>query len=232
MFTAVVRVTGAGRLADFREKVRWLLVRDADAEDYTEHHEGGALEYRFAPRKGIPFPAFAEASGDFPELRVEAEWERDGVRGRAVIEAGKVVDEERGAPEQPGVEVTLGEQGLELAFVCERRGGGCIGYAASASRHTYFRWSDGMLTLVEAGDADAALEEVAFRLVDEWLWYDEEDAPTERARYAHYGMAVRGANLKSEKLALLRRRDNRYSTLDAEAREARDALVKRWLSPA
>ena len=61
-FTAVVRITGAGRLADFRERLRWLLVRDPDAEDYTEHHQADALEYRFMPKKGIPFPAFAQAS--------------------------------------------------------------------------------------------------------------------------------------------------------------------------
>ncbi len=230
MFLAVVRVTGAGRIADFRERLRSLLVRDPDAEDYTEHHDGGALEYRFAPRKGIPFPAFAEASGDFPELRVEAEWDRDGVRGRAVIEAGRVVDEERGAPAQPGVDVSMSDQGLELAFVCERHGADWIGYAASASRHTYFRWNGRELVLVDAGEADAALEDVAFRLVDEWLWYDEEAAPTERARYAQYGLPVLGANLKSEKVALLRRRDRRYSTLDDAAREAREALMKQWLT--
>ena len=83
-FTAVVRITGAGRLSDFRERLRWLLVRDPDAEDYTEHHAGAMLEYRFTPRKGLPFPALTEASGNFPELRVEAEWQHDGVRGRAV----------------------------------------------------------------------------------------------------------------------------------------------------
>ena len=94
MFTALVRVTGAGRLADFRERLRGLLVRDPDAEDYSEHHEEGRLEYRFAPKKGIPFPALAEASGEFPELRVEAEWDNDGAKGRAVIENGRLVERE------------------------------------------------------------------------------------------------------------------------------------------
>ena len=94
MFTAVVRVTGVGRLADFRERLRWLMVRDADAEDYSEHHGEGLLEYRFEPKLGIPFPAFVEASADFPELRIEARWERDDSRGRAVIEAGKLVERE------------------------------------------------------------------------------------------------------------------------------------------
>ena len=92
MFHAVVRVTGAGRLEDFREHLRWLMVRDIDAEDYTEHHSAGLLEYRFEPKLGIPFPAFVAASAEFPELRVQAEWERDSVRGRAVIENGRLVE--------------------------------------------------------------------------------------------------------------------------------------------
>ena len=92
VFRAVVRVTGAGRLEDFRERLRWLMVRDIDAEDYTEHHAEGVLEYRFEPKLGIPFPPFVAASAEFPELHVEAEWERDGVRGRAVIENGRLVE--------------------------------------------------------------------------------------------------------------------------------------------
>ena len=95
MFTAVVRITGVGRLAEFRERLRFLMVRDLDAEDYTEHHSAERLEYRFAPKKGLPFPAFAEASADFPELRVEAEWDHDGDRGRAVIESGRLIEKTR-----------------------------------------------------------------------------------------------------------------------------------------
>ena len=92
MFTAVVRITGAGRLEDFRERLRWLMVREVDAEEYSEHHQPGVLEYRFEPKLGIPFPVFVEASGAFPELSVEAIWDTDAVHGRAVIEAGKLVE--------------------------------------------------------------------------------------------------------------------------------------------
>jgi len=92
-FTAVVRVIGdAGRFDDFRERVRWLMVRDIDAEPYTEHHRPGGLEYRFELARGVPFPAFVEATRAFEELRVEVEWDRDGVRGGAAIEAGRLVD--------------------------------------------------------------------------------------------------------------------------------------------
>lgn len=230
-FTAVVRVTGAGRLADFRERVRWLMVRDADAEEYTEHHAEGMLEYRFAPKKGIPFPAFTSASSDFPELRVEAEWEHDGVRGRALIENGKLVQH---TPELAGgaqVDVTIGPDGrLVLGMACALRDGEVLGYAATAERHTYFRFRDGALGLVDADSPDAALEEVAFAFVDEWLWYDEEEAALERARYANYGYQVRGANLKSEKLTVLRARGLRFSSLDAACVPAREALLAQWLN--
>jgi hypothetical protein len=42
---------------------------------------------------------------------------------------------------------------------------------------------------------------------------------------------VRGANLKSEKLALLRRASGAYSTLGSEAEPLRAALLSQWLNP-
>ena len=232
MFTAVVRITGAGRLEDFRERLRWLMVRDPDAESYTEHHAAGRLEYRFEPRHGIPFPPFTAASAEFPELRVEAEWERDGVRGHAVIENGKLSEQTSTRIGDPLVDVKVGDGGrLEIGLTCTPAGdGGLIGYAVTSDRHTFFRFRGGALELLDTEAPDAALEETAFRFVDEWIWYDEEDAVLERARYANYGYPVRGANLKSEKLALLRTRDGTYSTLDEQGRAARDAIVSKWLS--
>ena len=230
MFTAVVRITGAGRLADFRERLRWLMVRDAEAEDYTEHHADGRLEYRFAPKKGIPFPVLTQVSGDFPELRVEAEWDHDGVRGRAVIENGNLIEEHRDSPGGPGVDIALEEQGrLALAMAVEKRGECCIGYAATADRHTFFRFVGGALDLIDPEEPDAELEDMALAFVEEWIWYDEEQAPLERSRYAGYGFPVRGANLRSEKLALLRSSGQRHSSLDEAGRAAREALVKEWL---
>jgi hypothetical protein len=231
VFTAVVRITGAGRLEDFRERLRWLMVRDEDAEQYTEHHGAGALEYRFQPSRGIPFPAFTTASADFPELRVEAEWERDGVRGRAVIENGQLMEQTSGAPTQALVDVRLGEEGrLELGVTCRESSGGVIGYAVTDSRHTYFRYRDGALALLDPEEApEPELEEVAFRFVEDWIWYDEEEAALERARYVNYGYPVRGANVKSEKLALLRKNDGKYSSLTAAGVAVREALIAQWL---
>jgi len=89
----VVRVTGsAGRFEEFSERVRFLLVRDPDVDPYTEHHGSGTLEYRFELDKGIPFPAFIAVSAEFPELRVEAEWDKAGARGGVAIESGRPVE--------------------------------------------------------------------------------------------------------------------------------------------
>jgi hypothetical protein len=231
MFTAIVRVTGAGRIDDFRERLRWLMVREEDAEEYSEHHAEGVLEYRFTPRRGIPFPAFTAASVDFPELQVEAEWEHDGVRGRALIENGRLVQQ---TPQLSGaslLDVAVEADGkLALAFACSRREDALVGYAATSDRHTYFRYREGKLELVSPDSPDEALEEVAFAFVEEWIWYDEEDAVLERARYGNYGYPVYGANLRAEKLKLVRDQGLRFSSLDADAVQARETLVAQWLN--
>jgi hypothetical protein len=87
--TAIVRVTGSiGRFEEFRERVRWLLVREQDVDPYTEHHAANQLEYRFEVKLGLPFPTFVTASAEFPELRVEADWGEGG----AAIENGRLVE--------------------------------------------------------------------------------------------------------------------------------------------
>jgi len=163
---------------------------------------------------------------------VEAQWERDGVRGRAVIENGQLVEQQSARVDDPLVDVRVGEDGrLEFGLTCNRaRDGALIGYAVTDQRHTYFRFRAGSLELLDPQAPDQALEETAFRFVEEWIWYDEEEAALERVRYANYGYPVRGANLKSEKLALLRARGGAYSTLDEQGRAARAAVVAQWLS--
>jgi hypothetical protein len=254
VLTAVVRVTGSGRLEEFGERVRWLMVRDPDASraDYTEHHAEGALEYRFETRDGLPFPAFAAASEEFPELRVEAEWENaaQGLRGRVVIENGRPIDHQSGPLEDDrlGVALELGMRGeLAFAVACARRGEGWLGYCANATRHAYFLAEGAVLRFaedagscwtrrIEAGHGEAIdepvenallaeLEEIAFRFAGDWLWFDaaaEQDTALERRRYADHGWPVQGANLKAERLLTL----GPGGRLDALAPEARALLAR------
>lgn len=237
------------------------MVRDIDAEDYVEQHSEGRLEYRFAPHKGIPFPAFAAASSEFPELRVQAEW-RDaerGLRGHAVIENGRLVEQENVPLEDDsrGVAIEAGPDAeLRLAVACVREGARWLGYVVSAARHAYFvlddasnellvadaageRWTarlhGGRSEPVDAPIEDAlleALERIAFRFAGEWLWYDEEpeeQTAAERERYAARGWPVRGANLKAGRVASLGA-EGRFGQLPPQAARLPALLRAAWLS--
>lgn len=247
-FVATFRVTGFGaRLADFRERVRYLMVREIDAERYSEHHAADLLEYRFDLERGIPFPAFASASSEFPEVRVEAEWVNQGLglRGRAVIENGRL-SEQSSEPLGTGrleFDVEIGETGeLAFAIACRRMpsetGEAWIGYCASSDRHAWFIW-EGSLKLMPT-DASfeetllAELEEIAFEFTGDWLWYDdapEEETALERRRYAQAGWPVRGANLKAARVAQLRDAlpGNRCGNLSPQAAPLREAVRAAWL---
>jgi len=249
-FTATVRVAGPGRLDEFREHLRWLMVRDIDAENYTEHHGGTGLEYRFEIRKGVPFAAFANASEEFPELRVEAEWRnsRQGVRGRAIIQGGRLFDHET-APIDSGLlalHIESGANGeLVLGMACVHHGGEWLGYCANASRHAYFCLDEGGRLRLDEGatgrwsgpdgeEIDAALlarlEEIAFRFAGDWLWYDEDASPAsvlERKRYADHGWTVAGANLRSEQLLRIGLGQT-FSSLPQEAQKLRERLLAAW----
>lgn len=249
-FTAVVRVTGPGRLDAFREQLRWLMVRDIDADPYTEHHAEGALEYRFELSKGVPFAAFANASQEYPELRVEAEWRNpaQGVRGRAIIQQGRLVDQET-APigdGLPALELECGPNGeLVFGMVCVRDGDDWLGYCAGADRHAYFlldasgglrldEGASGRWSAPHAGEIEPALldrlEELAFRFAGDWLWYDEDASPAvvlERRRYADHGWPVAGANLKSERLLSIGLGQS-FSTLPPEAQPLARRLRDEW----
>ena len=76
-------------------------MRDPNTDPYTEHHVADRLEYRFEMVNGLPFPTFVAASGEFPELRVEASWDKNGVKGGVTIESGRPVDKWSGERASP-----------------------------------------------------------------------------------------------------------------------------------
>lgn len=206
----------ASLLEGFRERVRQLLVRDPAGEGYEDELGAGRIDYRFALKSGIPFPAFATASAEYPDLTIEVDWTNhaQALAGHARIANGRLV-EQSSTPLAPVEDAAFGlEAGkdarLLLAWVCAPAGDGrgWAGYAATAQGHTYFRWDAGALELMSTEDAriDAALEDLALAFASEWLWYDESpetEAAPERRRYAERGWTVRGANVRTERMARL-----------------------------
>jgi hypothetical protein len=63
--------------------------------EVTEHHGPNALCYDFKVEGGVPFPAFAQASQEFPDLSFAAEWVNvaAGERGNATIVNGRVTQQ-------------------------------------------------------------------------------------------------------------------------------------------
>lgn len=90
---ATLTVTGANdSLAACDARIKALLVEEAYTGEFGEHHGADALSYDFKVHGGIPFPAFAAASQEFPELVITAEWVNvaAGRRGEAQIANGTI----------------------------------------------------------------------------------------------------------------------------------------------
>jgi hypothetical protein len=92
---ATLTVSGDSALLTAADaRIKALLVDEIFEGGFEEHHGDDALSYDFKVRGGVPFPAFALASQEFPQLEVVAEWVNlaAGRRGRARMAEGKIVD--------------------------------------------------------------------------------------------------------------------------------------------
>lgn len=90
---ATLTITGArDSLAACDARIKALLVEEVFTGEFTEHHGADALSYDFKVHGGIPFPAFAAASTEFPDLVITAEWVNvaAGRKGRAQIANGSI----------------------------------------------------------------------------------------------------------------------------------------------
>lgn len=146
---ATLTVTGAREqlpAADARIKV--LLVEEIFVGEFEEHHGDDALSYDFKVQGGIPFPAFAAASLEFPELKIAAEWVNvaAGRKGRALLTNGAIAEhvEEAlaaGSTETRNRYLCVAPDGtLQLAFALLRRGlGEWAGYVLNHERDAVFR---------------------------------------------------------------------------------------------
>ncbi len=82
------------QLAACDARIKSLLVEEVFSGEFEEHHGDDALSYDFKVRGGIPFPAFAAASREFPGMTISAEWVNvaAGRKGRALIVAGSITE--------------------------------------------------------------------------------------------------------------------------------------------
>lgn len=146
---ATLTVTGAReKLPAADARIKALLVEEIFAGEFEEHHGDDALSYDFKVQGGIPFPAFAAASLEFPELKIAAEWVNvaAGRKGRALLTNGAItehVEEPLGAgsAETQNRFLRASPDGtLQLAFALLRRSRReWAGYVLNHERDAVFR---------------------------------------------------------------------------------------------
>lgn len=147
-------------------RIKALLVEEIFEGGFEEHHGDDALSYDFKVRGGVPFPAFALASQEFPQLAVVAEWVNvdAGRRGRARIADGKIVEHVEDVITTGSAEAVnryfavAADSRLDLGFAVMRRDHGLwSGYVLNFERDALFeiRRDGGMIELrVTEGAAD------------------------------------------------------------------------------
>jgi hypothetical protein len=142
--SATITVAGdAALLAAYRRRVNELLDAECD-EPYRELHAPGRLDYRLKA-DGVPYPPFVTASGEFPDLVVEVQWERpDGAAsGHATIQAGRLTHQSQATGTggaQTSCELRVDPDAtVVIAVACRRRARGeWLGYALTARQHALF----------------------------------------------------------------------------------------------
>lgn len=146
---ATLIVTGAReQLPAADARIKALLVEEIFAGEFEEHHGDEALSYDFKVHGGIPFPAFAAASLEFPELKIAAEWVNvaAGRKGRALLTNGAIAEhvEEAiaaGSAEARNRYLLVAPDGtLQLAFaLVQRDRGEWAGYVLNYERDAVFQ---------------------------------------------------------------------------------------------
>jgi hypothetical protein len=146
---ATITVSGdAAQLPACDARIKLLLAEQAIDGECVDHHGETALCYDLKVRGGIPFPAFAQASLEFPELKFSAEWVNAGAgtRGAATIANGQLTEQtmdklDRAIESGPPVHVQVALNGkLELALTFYRASTDeWLGYCLDNERDALFR---------------------------------------------------------------------------------------------
>jgi hypothetical protein len=169
-----IEVTGDGlALVAFAARLKELLAEHGVAGEVAERHTARALHYDLKVEGGIPFPPFALASGEFPDVTVAVEWfdAGSGVRGKATIAGGtlterKVENVSAAAGAGHAVAINADAHGsLTLALAALRSGRDeCRGYVLTANEDALFH--------ITRDAATGAIELLATQGAAEWncMW--------------------------------------------------------------
>ncbi|HUL41922.1 MAG TPA: hypothetical protein VLV32_08485 [Burkholderiales bacterium] len=152
-FQTTVTISGDAKSLDaFKREIGALLAKEDDVQGLQEQYISPDVVYRFEVNRGIPFPAFVTTSQIFPDLTIKLQWinHRDAVSGSAVIQNGKVTeqqvrpleDSER-AGSQMQLDIEVEENGyLRHAIALMKiRVGEYAGYVVTGEHHAFFRIS-------------------------------------------------------------------------------------------
>jgi len=164
----VFRVTGEPlQLAAFNARLKLLFAEHGIADGVDEQHAADLLHYDLKVAGGIPFPPFALASADFPELAVAVEWvdTGSGVRGSATIARGALTAQnvENIAAAGPGHQIAINtnaDGSLALAVAMVRTGRDeCRGYVLTGTEDALFRITrDAAADLIELTTTERTAE--------------------------------------------------------------------------
>ena len=123
------KVTGEpAQLAAFDARLKLLFAEQQVNGEFEEQHAADALHYDLKIEGGIPFPPFALASQEFPELAIAVEWVNPGAgtRGTARIARGMLADQ--------NVENVAGAPGADHALVIRLSADGYLALALAVLR--------------------------------------------------------------------------------------------------
>ena len=154
-------------LTAFDARLKVLVAEHGIAGTLEESHTADALHYDLKIEGGIPFPPFALASGEFPDLTVTAEWvdPGSGVRGTATIAGGtltaKNVEHVAAGGTGHATVIRVNASGyLALALAAIRKGHDeCRGYMLTGAADALFRITrEGVTGEIELWATEGAAE--------------------------------------------------------------------------
>ncbi len=123
------KVSGArDQLDAFDARLKLLFAEQQVSGDIEEQHADDVLHYDLKVEGGIPFPPFALASSEFPELEISVEWVNSGTGTRGTA---RIV---RGALAEQNVDSVSGAAGADHALAIKLNPGGYLALALAVLR--------------------------------------------------------------------------------------------------